>query len=64
MTLDEYAQKVAEEWAEHARQADTLAVGGDIYEWTYHAFMANAISMAVVRSSNETLKRVFNERVF
>lgn len=61
-TMEEYAEAIFEQWASHAKMADELAEIGDFYNQGYHAFMANAISCAVARSSNTTLKALFVER--
>ena len=55
MTHGEYITKIATEWHTHAVAADKLASEcGDLYEESYHAFMANAISSAMYRSKHST----------
>jgi len=48
-----YIRKIAETWAEHANAADKIAKGGgDIYEESVHAFLANAINAAILKSKH------------
>jgi len=61
--MDEYISKIIAEFNKHATRADELAANpqiGNLHEEGYHAFMANAISNAVLKSSNDELKRRFN----
>ena len=62
--MDEYISKIIAEFNEHARKADELAANpqvGNLHEEGFHAFMANAISSAVTRSTNQELKNRFSK---
>jgi hypothetical protein len=53
MTKQEYFDRIAKMWKEHADAADTLAAEcGDLHEEGFHAFVANALSSAMFRSQH------------
>lgn len=52
MTRDEYFEKIAEMWKEHARAADDMIYNGDLFEQGFHAFVANALNQAMLDSTH------------
>jgi len=62
--MDEYISKIIAEFNKHAQAADAIAADpqvGNLFEEGYHAFMANAISAAVLKSSNKELVERFRQ---